>query len=156
MLLQLTGDMRDAVDGLIVPAQSWAVNLDDNGAIAVQVYATDDADAEPADRQYFVREHITGAPGRSYYVTVPAAPAGSRTVADAVVTVAGATVLTSATAAFTGADVGKYVTAPPLDELTTIASVTNGTTVVLSRPALEAGTGIPLIIGAQQKLASAA
>lgn len=155
VVLQLTGDLRDAADGLIVPARSWELNLDDNGAIAVQVYATDDPDALPTDRQYFVRERITGAPARSYYVSVPSAPAGSRLVADAVVA-SGAVVLTSATAAFTGADVGKYVTAPQLDDLTKIASVTNGTTVVLTRPAVAAGSGIPLIIGAQQKLASAA
>lgn len=154
VLLSLTGGLRDATDGLVVPAESFHVYLDENGAIAVQVYATDDPDCEPSGRQYYVRERIIGASERSYYLDVPRAPEGSRTVLDAV-TISGSLVVTSATAVFVNGDVGKYVTSPQLPALTKIASRTNATTVVLSAQALTSASGIQLVIGASQGLAAA-
>lgn len=78
-----------------------------------------------------------------------------RCVQDGAMTLSSAT-LTSATAAFTSADVGKKVRVyeaghadttihEPLD--TTIASVTNATTAVLADPAQDTVTGRPVYIG---------
>lgn len=63
------------------------------------------------------------------------------------------TTLTSATAAFTGADVGRQITRSynatggiPVD--TTIESVTNGTTVIMDKAATSSSTGLSIGIGA--------
>jgi len=73
------------------------------------------------------------------------------------VATSGSTTFTSATAAFTGADVGATIsqttTKGTLNQQgtipsgTTIVSVTNGTTVVLSNAATASGTGINFLIG---------
>lgn len=73
-----------------------------------------------------------------------------REVADGVTLTADATV-TSATAAFTSADVGRQVTVVGqgtggTDFVSTIASVTNGTTVELADPVPVAGTGVTLLL----------
>lgn len=73
-----------------------------------------------------------------------------KTVTDGAMT-SGSAVLTSATAAFTAADVGKQIsvthaTSVTLIFATTIASVTNSTTAALAAPATVAGTGRTLNI----------
>lgn len=71
----------------------------------------------------------------------------ARTVTDAVTT-AGATGITSATAAFTAADVGLAVHGPLVyDGHTRIASVTNATTAVLDQPAAATSAGGSFTIG---------
>lgn len=64
----------------------------------------------------------------------------TRTVTDAVLN--STTTLTSATAAFTAADVGSYVIATGVPSSTTIATVTNATTVVLSAAATATASGV--------------
>jgi len=71
---------------------------------------------------------------------------GDRTVMDAAAT-SGSTTLTSNTAYFTSADVGKAIVGPPLLALTTIASVTNSTTAVLSSGAGQTATNATVTIG---------
>jgi hypothetical protein len=71
---------------------------------------------------------------------------GDRTVMDAATT-NGATTLTSATAYFTSADVGKAIVGSSINALTTISSVTNSTTVVLSSAANATVTGSTVTIG---------
>lgn len=71
---------------------------------------------------------------------------GNRSVAD-MVTTSGSKTLTSATANFTAADVGKPVVGTSLVTGTTIASVTNATTVVLSANATATVAKAALTIG---------
>jgi len=60
------------------------------------------------------------------------------------------TTVTSATAAFASpADVGAYIAGPGIPNGTTIASVTNGTTVVISAAATATATNQPLTISPQ-------
>lgn len=76
--------------------------------------------------------------------------APGRTVTDGVTTGA-TTAFTSATAAFTSLDVGKTIVETSGAHIapgTTIASVTNATTIVLSQAALGAGTAESVTIGA--------
>jgi len=68
----------------------------------------------------------------------------TRTVTDGVLN--STTTVTSATAAFTAADVGCYVIGTGIPLGTTIASVTNSTTVVLSVAATATNTGVTLQI----------
>lgn len=72
--------------------------------------------------------------------------ASSRTVAD-MVTTAGSTSISSATAAFVGGDVGKLVSGDGIPANTTIASVTSGTVAVLSAAVPQAQTGASITIG---------
>ena len=71
---------------------------------------------------------------------------GDRTVMDAVTT-SGSTTLTSATAYFSSADVGKAIVGTSLNALTTISSVTNSTTIVLSSAANATITASTVTIG---------
>jgi hypothetical protein len=64
----------------------------------------------------------------------------TRTVTDAVLN--STTTLTSATAAFTAEDVGAWVIAAGIPNTTSIASVTNATTVVLSKAATATASGV--------------
>ena len=66
----------------------------------------------------------------------------SRFVADGVTNTT--TTVTSATAAFTSADVGSFVTGAGIPAGATIASVTNATTIVLSAAATATATGVVL------------
>lgn len=68
----------------------------------------------------------------------------TRTIADAVLN--STTTITSATAAFTVADVGSLVIGTGLTLGTTIASVTNGTTAVLSAAATATASGVAVQI----------
>lgn len=83
--------------------------------------------------------------------TLLTAAYGGRDVTDAVTLAADATV-TSATAAFVSSDVGRMVILEGVnggeDFVSTIASVTNGTTVELADPVPDADTNVPLRITA--------
>lgn len=57
------------------------------------------------------------------------------------------TTLTSATAAFTSADVGRTVAGTGIPALTTIASVTNATTVIMSAAATATASGVTITLG---------
>jgi hypothetical protein len=143
----LTGQL--IIDGTAVTPRPAIAQLV-AGTIAQPLTPTDDGDS-PA--LYWVTEDIQGSPTVRYAVQVPSAPPGSRAVSDGV-TVQGDTTVTSATAAWTGGDVGKVVWSPAFPVGTTVASVTNGTTAVLSAPATLAATGVHLLIGAQVDLTS--
>jgi hypothetical protein len=69
----------------------------------------------------------------------------SRTVADAVTTSGSATV-TSATAAFTSTDVGRSISGTGIPAGATIASVTNGTTAILSANATATGSSVSITV----------
>lgn len=71
---------------------------------------------------------------------------GTRTVTDGVLN--STTTVTSASAAFSQSDKGKLISATGITSGTTIASVTNATTVVLSAAATATATGVTLVIGA--------
>lgn len=62
-------------------------------------------------------------------------------------TTSSSTTLTSATANFTSADIGRTITGTGIPTSTTISSVTNATTVVLSASATATGTGVTITIG---------
>lgn len=72
------------------------------------------------------------------YQVIPAASMG-RTVTDGVTT-SSSTTVTSATASFGAGDVGAVIATPNLPVGTTIASVTNSTTVVVSAAATASGS----------------
>jgi hypothetical protein len=69
----------------------------------------------------------------------------SRSVSDGVLN--STTTVTSATAAFTSADVGKTIGAVGVPSGAVIQSVTNATTIVLSQAATTSGSGVTLVIG---------
>jgi HK97 family phage major capsid protein len=75
-------------------------------------------------------------------------PGAQRTVADGATNTN--TTVTSATAAFTAADRGVSISGVGIPANTTIASVTNATTVVLSAAATATATGVTLTIGYQR------
>lgn len=68
----------------------------------------------------------------------------ARTVADGVLN--SSTTVTSATAAFTSLDVGATITGTGIPVAATIASVTNGTTVVISAAATATSSSVSLTI----------
>jgi len=70
------------------------------------------------------------------------------------VTTAASTTITSATANFTAADIGRSVTGTYIPKYTTIASVTNSTTAVLSAAATTSGTAQTLSIGTDELVSS--
>jgi len=72
-------------------------------------------------------------------------PAGSRTVTDGATT-SGSATITSATAAFTAGDVGGAVSGAGIPAGTTIASVTNATTAVMSANATATATGVSVTV----------
>ena len=84
---------------------------------------------------------------QSATLTVP----NSRAVSDGVSN--GTTTITSASAAFTNADVGASITGTDIAAGTTIATVTNSTTAVLSAAATGSHTGDSWTIGATQQYA---
>lgn len=70
----------------------------------------------------------------------------NRNVTDAATT-NGSTTLTSATANFTSSDVGKAISGTGIPSSTTIATVTNSTTISLSATATATGTGVAIAWG---------
>jgi hypothetical protein len=130
----------------------------DQGALVQQLVANDldstGAPLVPAATTYRIRERINGATDQTYFAVVPAVPPGSRSVVDAS-TADGSNVITSVTAAFTGADVGAYVlvangTAVPVGAQ--IVEVQTSTTAVLSATATESLVGASLLVGASVRL----
>lgn len=89
-----------------------------------------------------------GGTGKTYTSGILA----TRTVADGVLN--SSTTVTSATAAFTSADVGATVTGTGIPTGTLIASVTNGTTVVLTQAATATASGVSLTIFTQNYIRS--
>jgi hypothetical protein len=71
--------------------------------------------------------------------------ANRRSVSDGVLN--STTTVTSATAIFTSADVGKVISGAGIPAGNTIASVTNATTIVLSQAATATASGVALVIG---------
>jgi len=78
----------------------------------------------------------------SSYIIFPEVP-DPRVISDAVLS---GNTLTSATANFTFSDTGRTVTGPGIPDGTTIVSVINSTTVIISQSAVP-GTGVPVTIG---------
>jgi len=87
--------------------------------------------------------HVKNASGTGGWATTFAA--NTRTVTDGVTNTD--TSLVSATAAFTNADVGRAVSGAGIPAATTIASVTDPTTVVLSQATTATATGVTVLIG---------
>jgi hypothetical protein len=81
--------------------------------------------------------------------TITFTDTGAATSAGAVPAInnTGSTVVTSATANFAAADVGKTITGSGIPASTTITSVTNATTIVLSAPPTTTGAGVTLSWG---------
>lgn len=77
------------------------------------------------------------------YVSYP----NSRSATDAVMT-SGSATLVSATASFTGSDVGKSIAGPNIASGTTIQSVTNSTTITMSNTATGSTASGTITIGA--------
>jgi hypothetical protein len=102
---------------------------------------------------YQVAEAIQGAPVRRYAIQVPAAPPGSRSVADGVA-VQGEATVTSATADFTDDDLGLVLWSPAFPVGATILDVGSSTSATLSAAALVSATDQELLIGAQVELTS--
>jgi hypothetical protein len=86
--------------------------------------------------------HMTS---QAFHIPILGETVQSRTVSDGVLNTT--TTVTSATAAFTAADVGAYVTGVGITGGTTIASVTNATTIILSAAATATASGVALAIG---------
>ena len=124
-----------------------------SGAIAQPLVANDSEGAAPVTL-YRVTEDVDGATQYSYYVSIPAAPDGSRSVSDAIV-VRGEPGLISATAAFTSDDVGSYLFSPSAFVVgTQITAVIDAHTITTSNAALETAASMTVLIGAQVQLAS--
>lgn len=140
---------EDANDGgqLLVPPIQLAPYLDQGGQIAVSVLVP------PGGLTLRVRQQISGSPPLYADAAISQTPSGARKVTDALVT-AGSATLTSATAAFTGADVGAYVGTLLVPPLTSIAQVVNSTTVTLSQQANSSGSSLICVIGAVYDLSN--
>jgi hypothetical protein len=152
LTLQLLNQLLDSTTGATIDAGTQQVPLDQNGNLVFQVPANDDSTTQPAGTSYFARLTLIGAPESTGYLIVPHQPAGSRTVSDLVGTVGLATIV-SATAAFTGADVGKWVSGPGIPYYTQIQSVQSGTHATLNQPLTQTVAASTLVIGASANLA---
>lgn len=155
-----TGSVQfDLTEAVSVGDDEWAAAQIEselvNGEIAAPLLANDTPGISRGDTFWWVTERIINAASRDgYYVRVPSAPVGSRSVADAAMT-SGTSILTSATAAFTGGDLLAYVDTGGLTPIgTRIIMYINSTTVQLSNSAIATATGQPLLIGASVSLAS--
>lgn len=95
---------------------------------------------------------VGGAPGNGVCLEVWAkawvggGPPPGQVFTDAATT-SSSTTVTSATANFTSADVGRTITGAGIPTSTTIASVTNTTTIVLSAAATATATGVSITLG---------
>ncbi len=128
------------------------------GVLAQQLYANDfdntGSPISPSTTMYYVAQDVDGAAAQTFFITVPATPPGSRSVEDAVVE-QGSALLTSATAAFTSDDVGKFVlvgNGSVFSPGTQILGITSSTVAQLDRSASSSGTGVSLMIGASASL----
>lgn len=131
----------DALDSATTTVNVSAATAPSSGQVLTATDSTHATwqTAAAADQPYQFRPETYGALGNG------------RVVGDVVIN--GTTTITSATAAFVSGDVGKTIminggqgaTAAPL--VTTIASVTNGTTAVLNAAASASGTACAAVIG---------
>lgn len=127
------------------------------GQIAQQLVATDfdsaGAPLVPSTVQYRVVERVLGSAEQSYYITVPAAPPGSRSVTDGVV-VASSQLVTSASADFTDDDENAYLffVGGQFPVGVQITEVVDDHTVQLNRSPGVSATGVHFIIGASASL----
>ncbi|MBW3663583.1 MAG: hypothetical protein KY469_10830 [Actinobacteria bacterium] len=74
---KLSGAMADSADDKIVAPRTISADLDENGHISVDLYATDDPGIQPQGRVYTVTERIVGSPIRIYTIDVPHGAAGA-------------------------------------------------------------------------------
>lgn len=146
--------LTDLSSGVTVPSRPEVAELS-NGAVVQSLVANNapGSELEPTTTQYLVTERVLGAPDESYWISVPAQPAGSRTVTDAVL-VQGSSIVTSATAAFSSGDVGSYVFTPGVPTPAQILSVISSTGATLSESASMGISGQTLVVGASVELAS--
>lgn len=133
-------------------ARQIVAKLDPTGQFFVQVLCELDAGDAVALNTYEIRERVDGATMTMLH-DITIVPEGGRAIDDAVL-VAGQTNMTSATAAFTGDDVGAAVGSLLVPPLTTIASVGSSTSVTLSAAALQTGSGIAMWIDSSRDLAT--
>lgn len=146
----LTAAMTNEDTGESVPQTKVPAELV-NGAIAQSLVANDQT--VPATL-YEVVENISGATVRSYYISVPSEPPGSRQLSDAVTT-QGDLTLESDSGDFTDDDIGSYLFAPGIFATgTQILTVVDSENVTVSTGALTTGTGGSVLVGAQVQLAS--
>jgi hypothetical protein len=103
----------------------------------------------PANARILMTSKATAPTGGSATVQAVIDFQPSRIVVDGVTTNTSKQV-TSATAAFSSADVGNRVSGAGIVGDTTIASVTNATTATLSAPATQSGSGVTLVIQTPQ------
>jgi flagellar hook protein FlgE len=129
------GDLRIPLGQTMPPVQSTALKLGGN--------LPSDVAAGTA-----ITTSITvyDANGKAIPITFTFTKDPDRTVVDGATTNA-STTITSATANFTAADVGRSVTGPGIPPGTTIASVTNATTVVLTNAATATASPVTLTFG---------
>lgn len=110
-----------------------------------QILAHFNYDLRPVGRQIFSARNTLIVPGSGYTGNGPATAAtATRTVTDGVT--ATNTSLVSATAAFTSADAGTFVTGTGIPAGTKILTVTNATTVVLTAATTATATGVHVTI----------
>lgn len=127
-----------------------------NGAVAQELVANDfdsGGGVVTPMTQYRVTEGILGAPEQEYYIIVPAAPPGSRSVDDGVIAV-GSQILFSETADFTDDDERAYVLLEGFPPGTQIESVTDSTHAVLTTGSTMVATGVGVLIRASVTLQS--
>lgn len=128
---------RVSPDTIIFLAMNGNYNT---GANSIQEQAYAAIEAKYRNSVFFLSE-VT--PSKIY--TFNNGHVGSRVVTDGATT-ASSTTVTSATAAFTSADVGHIITGGTIPARTVINSVTNGTTVILSAAPTATATGLSLTI----------
>lgn len=126
----------------VVPAQQIAVL---NGGLLVYPLVANDSPNLLRPSQYWVTESVGGSPLSQYWVTVPAAPPGSRSVGDGV---AVGKTLGSAAATFTNADIGQFVFCPAFPLGSFIQAVVDAHTVTMSESATQSASAQFVLIGA--------
>jgi flagellar hook protein FlgE len=125
-----TADMRIPLGQILPPSQTNTVKLGGNIP----------ADAAPGT-VLTTAPTVYDAQGTAIPITFTFTKSAALSFADGVTTT-GSTTLTSATANFTAADVGKAISGAGIPAGTTIQSVTNGTTIVLSQAATATAAGV--------------
>lgn len=136
-------------------AGTWTQIVTDADWQAVQISFTPELVWFASDQQYgstvFTMDRTELVPRwqskRNHQMIAVPGGVGGRTVTDLVTTSASATI-TSATAAFTAADVGRFVNGPNvINDTVYITAVTNATTATLSVTATGSGTALTATIG---------
>jgi hypothetical protein len=124
-------DINHTISGGGIPADSFIIAVNSASSVTLNHDATSTKSAE----------------------TLTIENSSIRAVADGVTTSASKTI-TSATADFVSADVGRIVTGTNLPKYDAIASVTNATTAVLSAAATATGTAQTLTIGENERVST--